>query len=451
MMIQLRNDVSSCTRGRAPEGAFSSHRFWIVATTIFLAACNCFFQPFSESEPRALQLAAAGATMVKSKKNSTSYLTASSDTVTPSSSPSASTSSQDDYYQEDYWWQPNKTEPILYRYPHKVFAALSESADPPHEAAVIVAVQQDKTKATRLPKRKALVVAGCLAAPLKREPRDYIRNTWAYGRQNVFFLVGGEWTPEIAAEFEQEQDLIWIDVKESYRGITAKVLAFYAVVDKHIPNLEYALKADDDSYVRMHFFEHGIEQDMVTSKEFQSTGHFFAGACQGPRPKRNPNHRWYVSWEQFPYEKYFAYGAGSGYVLSKKTLHAVTRQHYLTSGPPADDTEENAAQRGQAVPNMLPIEDAQTGWMVHMVGGKCTHLEAFRTDFEENHEFIFYHYYVEHKVVSESSMRQRHRNTCCEMRKYHNATPTAHLVFDPVSCHRFMEEVCRVKPDGSDD
>ena len=44
--------------------------------------------------------------------------------------------------------------------------------------------------------------------------RASIRDTWGRGN-SVYFLVAGPWTNEIASEYEEYHDLIWLDHEET--------------------------------------------------------------------------------------------------------------------------------------------------------------------------------------------------------------------------------------------
>ena len=105
-----------------------------------------------------------------------------------------------------------------------------------------------------------LLLVGVLSSPWSGMTRDAIRRTWAndsrgdqprntnrttslngpwgtthpYKPSQVLFVVGGPWTDELALEFEQHQDLLWVDREESYRSITWKVLVMLAVAQAYV-------------------------------------------------------------------------------------------------------------------------------------------------------------------------------------------------------------------------
>ena len=68
-----------------------------------------------------------------------------------------------------------------------------------------------------------------------KDRRDSIRNTWAIGH-SVFFIVAGPWE-DIEEEYDEYEDLIWVDQGEIYTstsgGLTFKSYVFLgAMYDK---------------------------------------------------------------------------------------------------------------------------------------------------------------------------------------------------------------------------
>ena len=93
-------------------------------------------------------------------------------------------------------------------------------------------------------------VVGVLSTATKPQDRTKVRQSWAQGHPNVFFLVAGDWTLQLQHEMEQYQDLIHVDAPEAYRELTTKVMTFLAAANKHLPHA-MVVKTDDDSYVQI--------------------------------------------------------------------------------------------------------------------------------------------------------------------------------------------------------
>mgnify|MGYP000515965805 CR=1 FL=1 len=82
-----------------------------------------------------------------------------------------------------------------------------------------------------------------------------IRSTWAHKGNVVSFVVAGNWTEALRAEFESHGDLIWVNVTEKYLKLTVKVYGAFHAVHSHIPlsaalgnatQYRRVLKTDDD-------------------------------------------------------------------------------------------------------------------------------------------------------------------------------------------------------------
>jgi len=88
----------------------------------------------------------------------------------------------------------------------------------------------------RIPKRSIItsadVIIGVLSAAAGDGPtrRKSIRSTWGYRKEYVFFIVAGPWK-DIAEEYQEHGDLLWIDKEEIYvtetSVLTLKTEAFF--------------------------------------------------------------------------------------------------------------------------------------------------------------------------------------------------------------------------------
>jgi hypothetical protein len=308
-------------------------------------------------------------------------------------------------YGQDAFWVPGNADPTMYRFPHKTFTSLSSSAGSP------------------------LVVVGVLSAAHLRAPRDSIRQSWAYNRSNVFFLVGGNWTEQIDKEFNQHNDLIWIDAPEAYRDITAKVLCLYASVHKHLPNYHYVMKTDDDSYVRLFDIEQGADlakaRAAETRKSDRLDGFLYWGKpCIGHRVIRTLEHKWQVPVDLYAAETFPRYAAGAGYVLSRELMDCVVRTSHFNS----PTTGRPQVSETLPIAGTFPIEDAYTAILVDRCGGSCLRDMKFYTDMNRNNGVdASDHVLVMHKVKKAENMEAIHLRYCCS-----TLTP------DPKSCAPFI-------------
>ncbi|NXS03604.1 B3GT6 galactosyltransferase, partial [Oxylabes madagascariensis] len=113
------------------------------------------------------------------------------------------------------------------------------------------------------PEGSALVAVVVMSGPKYSERRSIIRSTWmAAGRQAPHgrvwsrFVVGtaglnAEELRSLELEQSRHRDLLLLpELRDSYENLTAKVLATYVWLDAHL-DFQFALKADDDTFVRL--------------------------------------------------------------------------------------------------------------------------------------------------------------------------------------------------------
>ena len=185
------------------------------------------------------------------------------------------------------------------------------------------------------------VIVGVLSRPGNVRQRNLVRELWAHGHSNVFFIVGGNWTTDMEQEFSQYGDLIWMHSRETYRRIVFKTLALYNAFGRNLRNYRHLLKTDDDSYVRL-----GAIEALSAGKHKNIS---YWGQCKsGGKVLREEGHRWYVSPTTFRNDTYPPYAMGGGYALSQDFVHC-------------------AMEKGATI-RTIPIEDAHTGILAQACG-----------------------------------------------------------------------------------
>lgn len=251
---------------------------------------------------------------------------------------------------------------IRYRVPRRTFKYLSSLGDSPG------------------------LIVGVLSVSGKREPRDWVRKSWAHNRSNVFFLIAGNWTDTIDKEFNTMNDLIWAETPEIYRSATAKVQTFLVAVHKHIPNYQGVLKTDNDVYARLHLIEQKAQENRDNGQASQ-----YWGRCTNESiVHRDPTHKWHVPESVYAKDKYPWYALGMGYVISKDINSCVTKNMETTIS--------------------IPNEDANVGIHVERCGGTCTREEGFfLIPRRDQMEISFMH----HGIRTEKRMMDFHRKLCC--------------------------------------
>lgn len=150
--------------------------------------------------------------------------------------------------------------------------------------------------------------------------RMAIRETW--GKERVvsdkrivtFFLLGSTMHPrdEITAMMESLvfKDIIQKDFLDTYYNLTLKTLMGLEWVHKFCPQSSFVMKTDSDMFVNPFLLTELLLKRNRTTR-------FFTGALtMHARPVRDPRSKWYMSKEEYPWNKYPHYCSGAGYVFS---------------------------------------------------------------------------------------------------------------------------------------
>ena len=197
--------------------------------------------------------------------------------------------------------------------------------------------------------------------------RAAIRDTWGRGN-SVYFLVSGPWTNEIASEYEENQDLIWLDTEETYSDVTQKTLLFFKVAHVFAEQfgIKYAVKTDHDSFVDVdHLSNLLLDTDEDVVQDYWGLCHL-----EPVPPYRGKKWKWAISREEYPEEWYPPYCLGAGYSVSARFL--------------------NLAVDHIANIRFMPFEDVAVGILAERCGILPTTAESdklvsnFRTPFEDD-------------------------------------------------------------------
>ena len=189
------------------------------------------------------------------------------------------------------------------------------------------------------------------------ERRDAIRATWGQDADGVVFLVAGEWDTAIDQEFQEHNDLLWVDRPEEYYwGLTPKTMSFWHAAVKTSPSFEYFVKTDDDVYVNVTYIKQVLENDRPS----------YWGSCkEGTKPFREKNHRWNVPKDLFPRDEYPAYAPGLGVILSADAATCAVNQ--------IEDVFPST---------YMPMEDVATGLLMEACEQTCTFHDGLYDDYE---------------------------------------------------------------------
>lgn len=162
-----------------------------------------------------------------------------------------------------------------------------------------------------------------------RERRDACRNTWlklADGRLlKHYFVLGGVETDagqleSIELEQKNYRDILMFpQVKDSYSGLTQKLLAAIKWVD-HKFSASFLLKVDDDSFVALdRLFDELIQMRDATRLYWG----YFAGAAPVQKRGQWAERGWFLC------DRYLPYAVGGGYLLSHDLLQYISNNFLL--------------------------------------------------------------------------------------------------------------------------
>ena len=175
-----------------------------------------------------------------------------------------------------------------------------------------------------------------------KRKRDAIRRTWGdcpnlhsmYREAHylpttiicklVFFIARSHNDQHIESEAKENNDILLVDYQDSYSSITKKLMSSFKWASSLNPT--YVLKTDDDVFIHTPKLFIGLLRE--------NDGDFYGGiVLEGNKVVRTPNHRHFVSREQYKDDYYPPYCKGAMYVFSgnllPKMLHAADYVPYM--------------------------------------------------------------------------------------------------------------------------
>lgn len=146
--------------------------------------------------------------------------------------------------------------------------------------------------------------------------RDVIRKTWGnqknYKGVSIVFLLGHMkgWEKNISNESNKYKDIVQENFVDDYSNNTLKTIMGYNWVVRHCPNANFNLFVDDDIFVVVK------NLDSYRSNKDKEPRIMAGKLLPRSTPFRDNGSKWFVSWEDYPFDKYPPYLAGGGVLMS---------------------------------------------------------------------------------------------------------------------------------------
>jgi len=178
------------------------------------------------------------------------------------------------------------------------------------------------------------IVYGILSGAHYKERRNSIRNTWGReGKDNKYFIVGGPWE-DIQDEYEEEGDLLWIQIEEDYNNfLSLKTQMFfnvgYNIMNKDKSNIKYLFKTDDDSYIdTMRLSSTLLNNEPKNTKKGNHDKDYW-GFCLNRYENVPRIGTFSIPIETYPENKIPIHCKGAGYALSRRFVDCAVGEGHV--------------------------------------------------------------------------------------------------------------------------
>lgn len=169
--------------------------------------------------------------------------------------------------------------------------------------------------------------------------RDAIRKT--YGQENLvpgrivksLFFLGTDGNPKsetqkaIQKEMELYKDIIQIGFHDNYYNNTIKSMMSFRWVYEHCSTADFYLFTDDDMYISVNnVLNYLQEQSEKMSKKDTVKGkidkdkHMLAGYVFKSTPQRFKTSKWWVSLDEYPWDRWPPYVTAGAYIVSNQSM-----------------------------------------------------------------------------------------------------------------------------------
>lgn len=175
------------------------------------------------------------------------------------------------------------------------------------------------------------------------------------------------------------KDVLFVDVLEDYYNLTWKKMAALDYLIESDINFEVLLKTDDDAFVNIQLILEWLTS--VLSQAYPTAEHpFYAGRCLlSVGPIRDPQNKWYVSPEDYPFDTYPPYCSGAGYFLSRGLIEAMLQLCDLKKSFRMEDVHSGllVSETGLVPPSHIVQSKRIFGYATEMCNSNSKHPYPF--------------------------------------------------------------------------
>ncbi|XP_061169107.1 beta-1,3-galactosyltransferase 5-like [Saccostrea echinata] len=174
------------------------------------------------------------------------------------------------------------------------------------------------TAADRCKKKKLSLVILTKSKASNFEMRNAIRKTWGHMTDSditIVFMLGhiAGLEAKIRNESDSYTDIVQEDFIDSYKNNTLKTTMAFNWAAEFCPNADFILYVDDDVFVNLENVKKYIER-----KE-RRRGLLAGQLLRFSTPYRDEDSKWFVSWKEYPFDKYPPY-LGGFFILTSQDV-----------------------------------------------------------------------------------------------------------------------------------
>lgn len=148
------------------------------------------------------------------------------------------------------------------------------------------------------------------------ELRNVLRNTWIpkakANNMAVVFALGYNKSvqQQVLLENAKNRDIVQEDFIDNYLNNTHKIIMSFNWVVEHCGHVEHVYFDDDDMFLHIDNLA-----SYLKVRQNQTDKNFYSGSlADRGKPVRDPSSKWYISWEQYPFDYWPPYVGGSSMI-----------------------------------------------------------------------------------------------------------------------------------------